>query len=62
MGIRKSTGKNKPTKSGPSRQGAKRAPETPAATPSQAQNPRRRFAELPKVTGELPTPVATYYF
>jgi hypothetical protein len=48
-----------------------RRPETPpphavaAAAPvaaSEPANPRRRVVELPKVAGELPTPVATFYF
>jgi hypothetical protein len=61
--ARKSSGKTKPTKSGPARQGSKRiASESTSTQPSQSQNPRRRFVELPKVPGELPTPVATFYF
>lgn len=55
--ARKSTGRNKPSKSGASRQSRK----DPAHEPAEAQ-PRRRFVELPKVPGELPTPTATFYF
>jgi hypothetical protein len=32
------------------------------ATPVENPNPRRRFVELPKMAGELPTPVATFFF
>jgi len=62
--ARKSSGKNKPSKSGSSRQSSVRKPVAEVQAPQQAQppNPRRRFVELPKVPGELPVPVATFYF
>jgi hypothetical protein len=74
--ARKSSGKNKP-RSGSSRPSgrspdnkdskaaAARRPEAPHPTPAAVEtaNPRRRVVvELPKVAGELPTPVATFYF
>ena len=47
-------------KAGSSRQ-SRRPAETVQAAP-EPQNPRKRFVELPKMAGELPTPVATFYF
>jgi hypothetical protein len=58
--ARKSSGRNKPSRSGSSR--ARKPVEDPPAQAASPQNPRRRFVELPKVAGELPTPVATFYF
>lgn len=56
--ARKQSGKSKP-KSGSVRKTSQPQTLQPAAdTP----NPRRRFVEVPKVVGELPTPVATFYF
>ena len=56
--ARKSSGtKNKPSKSGSTKQSRKPEPTTQVT-----ENPRRRFVELPKVVGELPTPTATFYF
>jgi len=62
--ARKSSGgRTKPNKSATPRA---RKPEPTAQAPAHAsnepQNPRRRFVELPKVPGELPTPTATFYF
>jgi hypothetical protein len=72
--ARKSSGKNKP-RSGSSRPSgrspdnkdakatAARRPEAPPQPAVETANPRRRaVVELPKVAGELPTPVATFYF
>jgi hypothetical protein len=59
--ARKSSGgRTKPSKSGTSKSSRKPEPTTQAAP--EPQNPRRRFVELPKVAGELPTPTATFYF
>ena len=57
--ARKSSGKSKP------KSGSARKTDLQTQTPMQAvepANPRRRLVELPKVAGELPTPVATFYF
>lgn len=56
--ARKSSGKNKPSKSAAARQSRKPEPAQSAAP----EIPRRRFVEPPKVPGELPTPTATFYF
>lgn len=57
--ARKTTGpRAKSARGGSSRQSKKAEP----AQAVEAATPRRRFAELPKVQGELPTPTATFYF
>lgn len=43
------------------RSGGPRKPE-PEKQVAEAATPRRRFVELPKIQGELPTPTATFYF
>jgi hypothetical protein len=59
--ARKSSGgRTRPSKSGTSKSARKPEPTIQAAP--EPQNPRRRFVELPKVPGELPTPTATFYF
>lgn len=72
--ARKPGGQGQGQKSKPSKSGARPSQRKPAAgnepapQPADgiggigAQNPRRRFVELPKVQGELPTPTATFYF
>ena len=61
--ARKSSGgRTKPSKSGTSRSRKPDAAAEVAAEPVAAPNPRKRFVELPKVVGELPTPTATFYF
>jgi len=56
--ARKSSGKSKP-KSGSTPKTETHTHPVQAVEPA---NPRRRMVELPKVAGELPTPVATFYF
>jgi hypothetical protein len=57
--ARKSSGKSKP-KSGSAR---KSEVQTQTLLPAvEAANPRRRLVEPPKIAGELPTPLATFYF
>lgn len=58
--ARKSSAKNtKPSKGASARQSRKPEPSQSVVEPL---NPRRRIVELPKVVGELPTPIATFYF
>ena len=57
--ARKSSAKNKPAKGASARQSRKPEPSQAMGEPL---NPRRRIVELPKVAGELPTPIATFYF
>ena len=58
--ARKSSGRtNKTAKGASARQSRKPEPSQAVQAP---ENPRRRIVELPKVPGELPTPVATFYF
>ncbi len=60
---RRATGSTKPPKSASPKRRA-HTPEPPAAEvePTTQARPVRRFAEPPKVQGELPTPVATFVF
>lgn len=58
---RRATGATKPPKTVAT---SRRAPEPQAEPTAQVAAPKapRKFNELPKVQGELPTPVATFVF
>ncbi len=61
---RTATGGTKATKTRPPAQGggSQLASRKVEPTVQVVEAPRRRFAEPPKVPGELPTPTATFYF
>lgn len=62
---RTATGGTKPSKTRSSAHGGGSQLSSRKAEPTVQvieQTTRRRFAEPPKVPGELPTPVATFYF
>ncbi|MCA9676291.1 MAG: hypothetical protein H6708_03640 [Kofleriaceae bacterium] len=56
---RKGAQRTKISKTGSSRSTRK---VEPTARVEEASQPRRRFAEPPKVAGELPVPKSTFYF
>jgi hypothetical protein len=57
---RRATGSTKPPKTAVKRRA--HTPEPAQVEPTIAAKPVRKFVELPKVQGELPTPVATFVF